>query len=116
MVGPFASNTLALAFCTLVNTTVHRTLSKKLHNAPHEAPQRPRFVAVATGLFGVSLVLTTLSILAFDALAGPSPGLDLIAVTIANAVAAVLRFSVLRAWVFRPVTPSETKVIGNFAG
>jgi hypothetical protein len=36
-------------------------------------------------------------------MAGTSLALDLIAVTAANAVAAILRFSVLRSWVFRPV-------------
>jgi putative flippase GtrA len=116
VLGPLASNTLALAFCTLMNTTVHRALSENLHGALPGTIPRPRLFAVATGLFGISLVLTTLSLLAVDTLADPSVRFDLIAVTAANAVAAVLRFSVLRAWVFRPAPPAEIKAINDLAG
>jgi len=62
---------------------------------------------VGAGLFLLSLALTTLGLLAVQALVGPSLGWDLLAVTAANAVAAVLRFAVLRAWIFRPTALSS---------
>jgi hypothetical protein len=69
-----------------------------------------RFAGVAVGLFAISLALTTLALVAAHALSATSLPVALIAVTVGNAVAAVLRFAILRAWVFRPdpVTASPT--------
>jgi putative flippase GtrA len=102
LVGNITANALALAFCTVVNTSVHRTLAQRLRGPLNRASNRPRFLAIATGLFAISLALTTLSLLAARAVDGPSLTLDLIAVSAANALAAGLRFTVLRTWVFRP--------------
>ena len=104
LAGPFGANALALAICTVFNTAVHRELAHSLQGPGH----RGRFAAVAAALFVLSLALTTLGLVVVQLLAGPSLGLDLLAVTVANAVAAVLRFAVLRAWVFRPNPPSST--------
>jgi putative flippase GtrA len=104
LAGPFGANALALAICTIFNLAVHRELAHSMQGPAH----RGRFAAVAAGLFLLSLTLTTLGLLAVQYLAGPSLGLDLVAVTAANAVAAVLRFAVLRAWVFRPNPPTST--------
>ena len=59
-------------------------------------------MAVSAGLFAISLLLTSLGLMAAHALSGSSLLVALIAVTVANAVAAVLRFAILRAWIFRP--------------
>jgi putative flippase GtrA len=96
--GTFGANTLALGICTLFNLAVHRELGRKMRGPAHKG----RFVGVAVGLFASSLVLTTLALLAAHALVGSSLPAALLAVTAANAGAAVLRFAVLRAWVFRP--------------
>jgi glycosyltransferase involved in cell wall biosynthesis len=104
LAGPYGANALALAICTIFNLAVHRELAHSMQGPAH----RGRFAAVAAGLFLLSLTLTTLGLLVVQVLAGPSLALDLVAVTAANALAAVLRFAVLRAWVFRPNHPTPT--------
>jgi putative flippase GtrA len=100
LAGTFGANALALAICTIFNTAVHKELAHSMHGNAHGG----RLVAVATGLFLLSLTLTTLALMAARVIDPASLALALLAVTLANAVAAVLRFSVLRAWVFRPST------------
>ena len=41
---------------------------------------------------------------------------ELVAITVANAMAAVVRFAVLRAWIFRPDAGSVTDVVAGSAG
>jgi putative flippase GtrA len=95
--GSFGANALALAICTLFNTAVHRELSRNMHRPARSG----RFAAVVAGLFAISLALTTLALLAAHALSATSLAVALVAVTVANAAASVLRFAILRAWVFR---------------
>jgi putative flippase GtrA len=104
LAGTFGANALALAICTLFNTAVHRELSRGANGHTRSG----RFLAVVGGLFTVSLALTTLALWIADLFSSTSLPLELLAVTAANAVAAVLRFSVLRAWVFRPGTATAT--------
>ncbi|HEX3795602.1 MAG TPA: glycosyltransferase [Acidimicrobiales bacterium] len=107
MAGTFGANALALAICTIFNTAVHRELARSMSGHAH----RTRFVVTASGLFAVSVGLTTLALIGARAIDVTSLPLELVAVTIANAVAAVLRFSILRAWVFRPnaITTAPTE-------
>jgi putative flippase GtrA len=103
LAGTLGANALALAICTIFNLAVHRELARSMQGKAH----RGRLVAVGAGLFLLSLALTTLGLFAVQALVGASLGWDLLAVTAANAVAAVLRFVVLRAWIFRPTALSS---------
>jgi putative flippase GtrA len=96
--GNLGANALALAICTLFNTAVHKELA---HTAPGPA-NVGRFAAVSAGLFAISLALTTLGLLAAHAISATSLPVALVAVTVANAAASVLRFAILRGWVFRP--------------
>jgi putative flippase GtrA len=98
LAGALGANALALAICTVFNLAVHRELARSMDGKA----RRGRLVAVAAGLYLLSLALTTLGLLAVQALVGSSLGWDLLAVIAANGVAAVLRFAVLRAWIFRP--------------
>jgi putative flippase GtrA len=98
LAGTFGANALALAICTLFNTAVHKELSRGVNGQPRFG----RFLAVVGGLFAVSLALTSLALWGADLLSATSLPLELAAVTVANGAAAVLRFAVLRAWVFRP--------------
>jgi putative flippase GtrA len=98
VVGDFGSNALALAICTLFNTAVHRELARSMPGARHQG----RFLVVSAGLFAISLFLTSLGLVVAHALSASSLLVALIAVTVANGVAAVLRFAILRAWIFRP--------------
>jgi glycosyltransferase involved in cell wall biosynthesis len=104
LAGTLGANALALAICTVFNTAVHRELARGADGQPHRA----RYAAIVVGLLAASLTLTTLSLLAVDLLSSTSLLLEMVAVTAANAVAAVLRFSVLRAWVFRPGAPTDS--------
>ena len=59
-------------------------------------------------LYMVSLAFTSLGLVVAEWIA-PSVLLgEVLALTVANLVAAVFRFSVLRAWVFRPRTRAAT--------
>jgi hypothetical protein len=98
MAGTFGANALALAICTMFNTAVHRELARSMSGHAHKT----RFAVAASGLFAISVGLTTLALIGARAIDVTSLPLELLAVTVANAVAAVLRFSILRAWVFRP--------------
>jgi putative flippase GtrA len=98
LLGAFGANAVAMALATLFNTAVHRELS---HNADGLA-RRGRMAVVAGGLYLISLVCTTAGLLVAHWAAPGSLLWELVALTAANAVAAVFRFSVLRAWIFRP--------------
>ena len=100
LMGPLAANAVAMAIATLFNTAVHRELSR---SADGQA-RRGRLFAVAGGLYVVSLGLTTLGLLVAQWLAPSAVLPELVAITVANLVAAVFRFAVLRAWIFRPGT------------
>jgi hypothetical protein len=57
---------------------------------------------VAGGLYLVSLGLTSLGLVVAQWVAPSELLAQLVALTVANALAAVFRFAVLRAWIFRP--------------
>jgi putative flippase GtrA len=94
--GTYGANVVALAICTLFNTAVHRELAGRVRT------HHGRLILAAGALFAISVALTTLALLGARSIMPSSLPLDLAAVTAANALAAVLRFAVLRGWVFRP--------------
>ena len=98
LVGAYSANALAMAIATLFNTAVHRELSRTTDGQD----RRGRLFAVAGGLFAVSLGLTSLGLAVAQALFPSAVWAEVIAITVANAVAAAFRFAVLRAWIFRP--------------
>jgi glycosyltransferase involved in cell wall biosynthesis len=98
LLGAFAANAVAMAIATLFNTAVHRELSQGTDGQA----RRGRLVAVVGGLYLVSLAFTTLGLVVAQWLAPASLIAELVAITVANLAAAVFRFAVLRAWIFRP--------------
>ena len=98
LLGAFAANAVAMAIATLFNTAVHRELSRTTDGQA----RRGRLYAVAGGLYLVSFGLTTLGLVVAQWLAPSALLAELAALTVANVVAAVFRFAVLRAWIFRP--------------
>ncbi|HEX3333792.1 MAG TPA: dolichyl-phosphate beta-glucosyltransferase [Acidimicrobiales bacterium] len=100
VLGPLGANAVAMAIATLFNTAVHRELSQTRDGRT----RRGRMLAVAAALYALSLALTTLALLAAGWLAPGALLLELGALTVANALAATFRFTVLRAWVFRPLS------------
>jgi glycosyltransferase involved in cell wall biosynthesis len=98
LLGAFAANAVAMAIATLFNTAVHRELSRTTDGQA----RRGRLYAVAGGLYLVSLGLTTLGLVVAQWLDPSALLAEVVALTVANVVAAVFRFAVLRAWIFRP--------------
>jgi putative flippase GtrA len=105
------ANALALVLCTIFNTVAHRELSRSL-----EGPaQKRRFVTAVIGLSVVSLLLTTVALVLAQLLAGPALAVALVAVASAYGVSGVIRFTVLRAWVFRPSGTVLSSAVNSFA-
>jgi putative flippase GtrA len=109
LAGTLGANALALAICTIFNTAVHRELARGANGQP----RRGRYVAVVAGLLAASLTLTTMALLAADLISPTSVLLEVGAVTLANGVAALLRFAVLRAWIFRPAAPIDSVEVSS---
>jgi putative flippase GtrA len=105
LLGGFAANALAVVGCGVGNLAVHRRLA-----GAADAGRR-RLIAVATGLIGASVLLTTAAVAIAGVLFASSLPAALIAVTLANAVGALGRFSLLRAFVFRPNSWSTTEPV-----
>jgi putative flippase GtrA len=103
--GPWLANAGALAFCTLVNTALHRSLARRTSLGRTGLAEAPSFITVVAVLYGVSLVATTAAIALVNTLAGPSLAGDALAATAACCAAALLRFSLLRGWAFQPPAP-----------
>jgi glycosyltransferase involved in cell wall biosynthesis len=106
VVGMFVANALALLVCTACNTLVHAELA---HDGSGQA-QRGRMVGAAFVLFFLSLALTTVTLGLVHLIVGPNLTIELLAVTAVSAVASVMRFAVLRTWIFRTsgtVRPSQ---------
>lgn len=100
LMGPLGANAVAMAIATLTNTAVHRGLSCGTDGQA----RRGRLFAVAGGQYIVSLGLTTLGLLVAQMLAPAALLPELVAITVANLVGAVFRFTLLRGWIFRPGT------------
>jgi putative flippase GtrA len=101
--GPWAANAAALAFCTLVNTALHRSLARRSPTESVRESTRPPFVVVVAVLYAVSLAVTSAAIAVVGALSDPTLTSDATAATLACCGASLIRFSLLRGWAFRPV-------------
>ncbi len=108
LLGPFGANAVAMAIATLFNTAVHRELSRTTDGQS----RRGRLFAVAGALYLVSLVFTSIGLVVAQWLAPSALLAQLGAITVANAAAAVLRFAVLRAWIFRPSSANVAETAG----
>ena len=97
-IGSYGANAVAIVLCSVGNTAAHGGMA----GTARHGLDRPRRLAVAAGLLGISLAATTVALAAVRSLGLDALVPELGAVTAANAVAAVVRFAVLRTWVFRP--------------
>jgi hypothetical protein len=99
-VGTYPANAVAIALCSLGNTAAHRGMAA----AAHRGLDHRRRWGTAAALLGVSLALTS-SALAVTRAAGLTSLLpQLCAVALANVAGAIIRFGILRTWVFRPAS------------
>jgi putative flippase GtrA len=89
VLGPVPADVVALALCALANTIANRRLTFDVRGGAG----RLRDYLAGTALAGLPLLLT---LLALAGLADASTGLKLVAITIANGAATMLRFVLLR--------------------
>ena len=102
--GRFGANVLALLICTAANSAVHRRVTF----ARRGQPSRRNFVLGGMAALSTSLVVTTAALGLIDATGLASWPWVAALLVVANAVAALVRFVVLRAWMFRAATAASS--------
>ncbi|HYN17317.1 MAG TPA: glycosyltransferase, partial [Actinomycetes bacterium] len=97
--GAMAANAIALGVCAVANTAANRRFTFGVTGRSGRLRQHLEGLAV----FGLGLAMTS-GALGLLERAGPSPGraAELTALVAANAAATLLRFVLLRSWVFHP--------------
>jgi putative flippase GtrA len=95
--GFVAADVVALAVCAVANTAANRRLTFSLHGRSGRA----RHYRAALVLALLPLALTLLTLLGLSIAGVTSLPATLVGLTIANGVAALARFVLLRRWVFR---------------
>lgn len=95
--GAQASNLVALLVTAVANTAVNRRLTFGVRGASGGARHQLQGLVV----FGLGLVLTSGSLAAVNALGQPARTVEVTVLVLANLAATVLRFLLLRHWVFR---------------
>lgn len=106
--GAFGANALAVTACSLANTGAHRRLAAPA--APTALVgrlERGRRWLTSASLAAVSLGVTSGALGVTVALGERGLWPELVAVTVANTLAALVRFALLRSWVLRP-RPAES--------
>ena len=98
LLGTYGANVVAMAIATVFNTAVHWELTR----GSGGPPRRSRMAAIGCALYVISLVCTTVGLVIAQLLVPGALVPELIALTLANLVAAIFRFTVLRSWIFRP--------------
>ena len=93
-----AANFLALGITAVANTAANRRLTFGVRGRERAGRHQLEGLVV----FGLGLALTSGSLALLDVLTEPSRMLELSALVLANLIAAVLRFVLLRGWVFNP--------------
>ena len=96
--GSYLANAVAIGLCSVGNTAAHRGMA----GTARLGLDRRHRMLTAAALLGVSAGFTTGALAATRAMGWTSLVPELCAVSIANVGAAVIRFGILRTWVFRP--------------
>ncbi|MFF0189585.1 glycosyltransferase [Streptomyces sp. NPDC005244] len=105
--GPQAANAWALLVCALANTAANRRLTFGLHGSGGALRHQVKGLAV----FGLGLALTSGSLAALHRWA-QAPAAEIAVLVGANLAATLLRFVLLRTWVF----PATTHDVGPDGG
>ncbi|MQA09056.1 MAG: glycosyltransferase [Pseudonocardiaceae bacterium] len=96
--GAQGANLLALGITAIGNTAANRRLTFGIRG--WHAVGRHQFEGLL--VFGLGLALTSGSLATLNAITTPGRGLELAVLVLANLTATVLRFVLLRGWVFHP--------------
>jgi len=107
LLGGFSANTLSVVLCGLANAAVHQRLA--LRAGVQRGGLAHRLLGTSA-LLAVSLAITTAALAVAMAIDPSSLASALVAVTLANALAALARFFLLRTWVFRPTFKSAAHI------
>ena len=101
--GAQGANFLALGITAVANTAANRRYTFGVRG--REGAARHQFEGLI--VFGLGLALTSGSLALLHALTLPGRGLELAVLVLANLAATVLRFLLLRGWVFHPRRQTE---------
>ncbi|AXB48177.1 glycosyltransferase [Amycolatopsis albispora] len=96
--GPQAANFVALAVTAVANTAANRRLTFGVRGATGAG--RHHFEGMLVFLLGLGLTSGSLALL--HSATSPSQPIELVVLVLANLTATVLRFLLLRGWVFNP--------------
>lgn len=100
--GAQAANALALLVTAVANTAANRRLTFAVHGRARRATHHVQGLVV----FGIGLALTSGALAALHlATATPARAVEVVVLVLANATATLMRFVLLRAWVFRDARP-----------
>jgi putative flippase GtrA len=101
-----AANAVALLVTAIANTAANRRLTFAIRGAAHTVRHQAQGLAV----FGLALALTASALaLLHLVLASPGQTVELVVLVAANLLATVLRFVLLRSWVFRARRAAPTE-------
>jgi putative flippase GtrA len=100
--GRFGANALALAICTAANTAVHRRFTFARRH-----PSQWDLILGGTAVFVTSLTVTSVALALIDGVGVTSWWLQAGLLVAANGPAALVRFIVLRSWMFRTARRTE---------
>jgi putative flippase GtrA len=101
--GAQGANFLALGITAVGNTAANRRYTFGVRG--REGAARHQFEGLI--VFGLGLALTSGSLTILHGLTAPGRGLELAVLVLANLAATVLRFLLLRGWVFHPRRQKE---------
>jgi putative flippase GtrA len=101
--GAQGANFVALGLTAVGNTAANRRFTFGVRGTT--GATRHQFEGLI--VFGLGLALTSGSLAALHALTSPGRGLELVVLVLANLAATVLRFLLLRGWVFHPRRQTE---------
>jgi putative flippase GtrA len=102
--GSQTANLVALLLTAIANTAVNRRFTFRVASGN---PIRHQMQGLAVFLLALAVTSGSLALLT-TLVAAPSRGLELAVVVLANALATLLRFVLLRSWVFRTVMTVPT--------
>jgi putative flippase GtrA len=102
--GAQGANFVALGITAIGNTAANRRYTFGVRG--REGAARHQFEGLI--VFGLGLALTSGSLALLHGLTAPGRGLELAVLVLANLAATVLRFLLLRGWVFHPRRQTET--------
>jgi putative flippase GtrA len=96
--GLYGADIVALMLCSIANTAANRRLTFSLRGGS----ERARHYLAGIVLAALPLTLTLITLAALATMGSTSLATALVALVAINGVATVMRFVLLRSWVFRP--------------